>query len=39
MLEDSMRAIEMDDTYVKAFLSNGEALVMLGLNSNDLGKI
>ncbi len=30
MYEDSLRAIEMDDQYIKAFVTNGEALVMLG---------
>ena len=30
MYDDSLRAIEMDDQYIKAFVTNGEALVMLG---------
>jgi hypothetical protein len=29
----------MDDQYVEAFLTNGEALVMLGKGTNDLTKI
>lgn len=30
MFEDSTKAIELDDTYIKAFLANGEALVEIG---------
>ena len=30
MLEDSNTAAELDDTYVKAFLAIGEALIELG---------
>jgi hypothetical protein len=27
--DDSLHAIEMDDQYIKAFVCNGEALIML----------
>lgn len=30
MYDDSLLAIELDDQYIKAFVCNGEALVMLG---------
>lgn len=39
MYSDSMEAIEMDDQYAKAFLVNGEALVMLGKGTDDIEKI
>ena len=39
MLEDSTRAIELDDQYVKAFAANGEALVMIGVNQKDMTRI
>lgn len=36
MYEDSVQAIELDDNYIKAFVCNGEALIMLGQNNTDL---
>ena len=30
MFEDSTKAIELDDTQIKAYLTNGEALVEIG---------
>ena len=33
--EDSLRAIELDDTYIKAYLVLGESLVELGKLEND----
>jgi len=32
MLEDATMAIELDDTYLKAFSTMGEALVEIGKN-------
>lgn len=32
MFEDSAKAIELDDTYFKAYLRNGEAAIELGKN-------
>lgn len=39
MYKDSLTAIEMDDQYIKAFIHNGEALVMLGKEARDVAKI
>ena len=39
MYEDSLQAIEMDDQYSKAFIANGEALIMIGKLTFDLSKI
>jgi hypothetical protein len=36
MYEDSVQAIELDDKYVKAFVCNGEALIMLGQEKSDI---
>jgi hypothetical protein len=33
--EDSLKAIELDDTYIKAYMALGEALVELGKFDND----
>lgn len=33
---DSMMAIELNDQYIKAFIANGEALVMLGQENNKI---
>lgn len=37
--EDSLRAIELDDTYIKAWIANGESLVELGKTSQSTDKI
>ena len=37
--EDSVRAIELDDTYIKAYMVNGEALVEIGKSEGSLVKI
>ena len=34
-----MKAIELDDTYIKAYMVNGEALVELGKKDKDCAKI
>jgi hypothetical protein len=39
MYEDSTKSIELDDTYIKAFIANGEALVELGKKDNSCSKI
>ena len=39
MYEDTNNAIEMDESYVKAYVANGEALIELGKNSTDLKMI
>ena len=39
MNKDTLTAIEMDDQYIKAFIHNGEALVMLGKEAGDTSKI
>ena len=36
MYEDSVQAIERDDKYVKAFVCNGESLIMLGQENGDI---
>lgn len=36
---DSLKAIELDDTYIKAYIVNGEALVELGKMENNTAKI
>lgn len=36
MYDDSVQAIELDDVYIKAFVCNGEALVMLGQENGDI---
>eukprot|EP00347_Sterkiella_histriomuscorum_P006176 403353770 len=37
--QDSLKSIELDDTYIKAYIVNGEALVELGKNENNTAKI
>lgn len=39
MYNDSLQAIEMDDQYAKAFIANGEALIMIGKGSWNCDKI
>jgi len=39
MYADSVEAIELDSSYVKAFVTNGEALIELGKNDNDIKRI
>ena len=39
MYKDSLSACEMDDQYTKAFICNGEALVMIGKQQGDMKKI
>ena len=36
MLKDSTMAIELNDTYIKAFISMGEALIEIGKNENTI---
>lgn len=37
--KDSLKAIELDDTYIKAYIVNGEALVEIGKQDNNTAKI
>ncbi|CDW77754.1 u-box domain protein [Stylonychia lemnae] len=37
--QDSLKAIELDDSYIKAYIVNGEALVELGKNDKNTAKI
>ena len=37
--EDTLRAIELDDTYIKAYMVNGEALIELGKVEESTAKI
>jgi hypothetical protein len=37
--DDTLRAIELDDTYIKAYMVNGEALIELGKQEESTAKI
>jgi hypothetical protein len=37
--EDTVRAIELDDNYIKAYMVNGEALIELGKLEESTAKI
>ena len=37
--QDSLKAIELDDTYIKAYIINGETLIELGKHDNTLNRI
>ena len=37
--DDTLRAIELDDTYIKAYMVNGEALIELGKLEESTAKI
>ena len=37
--DDTLRAIELDDTYIKAYMVNGEALIELGKVEENTAKI
>lgn len=39
MYEDSIKSIELDDQYIKAYIVNGQALVELGKHEHSLTKI
>ena len=39
MLQDATTAVELDDTYIKAFRAMGEALVELGKNETSTALI
>jgi hypothetical protein len=39
MYEDSIKSIELDDQYIKAYIVNGQSLVELGKHEHSLAKI